>query len=224
MDDFFSDALSDEVFNASSDLIEAGLDSVLEDGLLKEIPVISSAVSICKIGDKIRRKTYLKKLSSFVIAFNHGIKDSGKEEYYKSRIVNKSDKNLEKELEYICILIDRYVDYDKPQKMANLYIAFLDGIITWNVFTKSAEALDRLLPGDYQELLKKEWENIEDNNVSDSLLRLTSIGFVIGSSKNPYDKSGNGNLVFPSLTMKDYKLTEFGKTFLSICENRMKMH
>ncbi len=59
MDDFFSCALSDEVFNAGSDLLEAGLDSIMEDGLLKEIPVISSAVSLFKIGNDIRRRLFM---------------------------------------------------------------------------------------------------------------------------------------------------------------------
>lgn len=50
-------------------------------------------------------------------------------------------KNVEKNLWRtrrieILILIDRYIGVEKPQQLAKLYLAYLDGVIDWNELTK----------------------------------------------------------------------------------------
>lgn len=53
------------------------------------------------------------------------------------------------------ILIDRYIGVEKPQQLAKLYLAYLDGVIDWNELTKYAEVVDRFLPGDSEFLIKE---------------------------------------------------------------------
>ena len=58
----FSDSLNEEVKGCVSDIAEVGLDSFLDDGILKDIPFISTVVSVYHIGNSIRDMYNLKKL------------------------------------------------------------------------------------------------------------------------------------------------------------------
>ena len=50
-----SETLKSESVDCISELAEVGLDSILEEGLFKELPIISTAVAIYKIGGSIKK-------------------------------------------------------------------------------------------------------------------------------------------------------------------------
>ena len=208
-----SESLSDEVSSLSTDLFEVGLDAVMDDGILKEVPILATAVSLYKIGNSLKERHYIKKLASFIALLNSGITNEKEREYYKSK-VKDNPAVRDKELEYILILIDRYIHFDKAKKLAKLYLDYLDESIDWETFSKASEVLDRLLPGDFQELKKCFWNDLDDSNVSDALLRLVSLGLVISHNKGAHVENTSEMLVFPDSTVKDYELTIFGQTFL----------
>lgn len=45
---------------------ELGLDSILDDGIVKDIPILRTVVSLAKIGFNIRDRIYLKKIVGFL--------------------------------------------------------------------------------------------------------------------------------------------------------------
>lgn len=47
------DSITEEAGNAVADILEVGLDSIFEDGLLKDVPLLSTATSLYKIGHSI---------------------------------------------------------------------------------------------------------------------------------------------------------------------------
>ena len=49
-----SQSITEECSELVSSIAEVTLDSVLEDGLLKDIPIIASAISIYKLGISLR--------------------------------------------------------------------------------------------------------------------------------------------------------------------------
>lgn len=55
-----SDSLKDETTSCITELAEVGLDSIMDDGVLKDIPFISTAVSIYKIGNSIKDRNNIK--------------------------------------------------------------------------------------------------------------------------------------------------------------------
>ena len=113
------------------------------------------------------------------------------------------------------LIIDKFLDLEKPQKLANLFLAYLDESITWNDFAKCSEILDRFLPGDFSELTKGEWHNIEDNTLSDNLLRLISFGLVYSKSNDITISNTIETLSIPPQSKKDYYLTAFGELLLN---------
>ena len=203
-----SNSLSESTGNISANLAEVGLDMVVEEGLIRDIPLISTAISAYKIGKGIRELAYLKKMAAFVQAMNDGIPDEKCRALYKMRI-SADERKRNRELEYILVLIDRYMRPDKAKMLAKLYLAYLDERIVWDEFVKYAEVVDRLLPGDYEELQQKIWTDINDSFVSDNLLRLGASGLVVSREINNTDVKDHV-LVFSAPTSKNYEITNFG--------------
>ena len=48
------DSLTENLFDTVADLTEVGLDAVMDDGVLKEIPLLSTVAGIYKIGHTIK--------------------------------------------------------------------------------------------------------------------------------------------------------------------------
>ena len=170
-------SLTSEVANCMSNLLETGLDSVLEDGILKDIPFISTIISLYKIGNSLHDRHNIKKLAAFVDEINAGIADEGKRESYRKKF--NDNKRFHEELEYLLILIDRYIGFQKPRMLGRLFLSYQDKLLTWNELAQYAQIIDRFLPGDYLTLCNTALENVtlEDDRI-DAVLRLSSMGLV----------------------------------------------
>ena len=214
----FSDSLTEEVSSCVGEFVEIGVDSVLEDGLMKDIPFISTAVSIYRIGKSIRERHHVAKLAVFLNEINKGIADEN--ERYEYRVKFQSDEKFHnQELEYAMILIDRYIGFDKPQMLAKLFLAYLRGEIVWIELTMYAEVIDRFLPGDYNVLASDTEKFITyHNGGSEALLRLMAMGLVAEKGGSPLftdDGRGGWSVTAASMNrakmqMKEYRRTEFG--------------
>ena len=215
-----NESINDEMTSVISEIAEIGLDSILEDGLLKEVPFISTAISLYKIGSSISEKHNIKKLALFINEINNKTADENKRKKYREKIA--SDKNINKELEYILVLIDRYLDYKKPQMLAILFLAFLDNKVTWNTFAEFSEIIDRLLLSDIDALREFYYRGdvimgsiIEQNNdLLSSIQRLVSVGFV----EQRFDISviNHNSPRSRTYTTLNYWVTNSGKTFINL--------
>lgn len=209
----FGNSLSEEAVACVSDLAEVGLDTILEDGILKEVPILSTAISIYKIGSSIAERHHLKKLVVFLDEINKGIIDESKRiEYQQKFEENKKFRN--KELEYILILIERYISYDKPQMLAKLFLAYLDNKVTWMEFAKYAEIIDRLFDGDLHYLNVRVLRSIGSDDVAvDSVLRLLAVGLVVQRQMHISD-DGDGNVEIHN--GEGYEITPLGAKLMTI--------
>ena len=142
----FCDSIKEELIDIVGELSEVGLDTITEDEGLKSIPFISTAISLYKIGTTIREKHHLKKLVAFIMEINKNIDNDKREKYIKK--FNENKKFRKKELEYIIIILDRYLNHDKSKWLAKLYIAYLSNNLTWIEFLQYSEIINNFLPGD----------------------------------------------------------------------------
>ena len=213
----FSNSLTEEVSGITGEYLELGLDALVEDGLLKDIPIVSTAVAVYKIGKSIRERHYVAKLVSFLNGINNGIVDEEKREKYRKKFAT-NEKFRNQELEYILILTDRYIGFDKPQMLAKLYLAYLDEIINWMTFIKYAECIDRFLPGDQLVLDSTEIEKAQYNDNYDTVSRLEALG-LIGRKVEvvPIYHEQEQNLELKN--SDEYTLTGFGWKLKQILES-----
>lgn len=211
----FGNSLTDEVSSIAGEYAELGLDTLVEDGLFKDIPIVSTFMAVYRIGNSIWERHHIAKLIAFLNEINKGIVDEEKREKYREKFLG-NDHFRNQELEYILILIDRYINFDKPQMLAKLYLAYLDCKITWQEFTQYAEIIDRFLPGDLVWLDEHRLSECNPDSIAvDGVLRLISMGLVTQkwSRTSVYDAQGND---IGGVDMKGYTLTNFGMKFRSI--------
>jgi F0F1-type ATP synthase alpha subunit len=111
------DTLAESTIDIISDIAEVGLDAVLDDGLLKDIPIISTAVSLFKIGKTIHDRVYVKQLGVFIDEIKkHTVNEEKRQKYINKIRENEAFRN--KELEYLLAIIARYIGYEKPRMLA----------------------------------------------------------------------------------------------------------
>lgn len=220
----FSDSLKEESVACISDLAEVGLDAIMDDGILKEVPILSTAVAVYKICGSIKERHNIKKLLVFLNEINNGIANKQKRTEYQEKI-KSNDKYRNQELEYLLVLIDRYISYDKPKMLAKLYLAYLDGIIIWEELTMYAEVVDRFLLLDCGTLISADGKVTVHRNIGgESVLRLVALGLMTEQTDtSAFVEDGNGGyaITWGSLSRsqsldKIYIRTEFGNKLVEI--------
>ncbi len=141
--------ISDEIVNPTLDLSfdysELVLDSILDEGLLKEIPVIKTIVSTYKIGTSIRDKHFTKKLCIFLKELHSNKLDKAKLEQFKDKF-NCDTKYREKVMENIVVMNDRFVDNQKSKILANLFVSYIEEKIDWDDYLELNHCLEQLSP------------------------------------------------------------------------------
>lgn len=197
-----------------TNVAEVGIDVFLDEGVLKEIPIISSVISFYKIGHSIKELAYIKKLSIFIQELNNGIADDEKRKEYISQI--EADRNRSQhEIEYLLLMIDRVIQYEKSRQLAKLYLSYLNKDINWISLCQYSEVLDRMLPWDYEYLDINVLSDCNRDSLSNcALQRLEGLGIIVSNDvAGAFDINGN-----TLATRKDgtYNLTAFGNTFYQI--------
>ncbi len=223
MDSFnkeFSKSILNKGADISKDLAEIGLDSILNDGLLKDVPVISALTALFKMGKTISGSHFIKKLILFLYEFNNASIDSDKLELFKNKF--ESNKNYEKKvLESLILIIDRFDKEFKSKIFALLFSEYLNETYSWDEFQDLSRIIELLFISDIkiirylieknQSLMIKEI-NIKDfssGTISGAIERLKTYGFLT-LYKDIYDDEGTYEL---------YKtmLTKSGKKFYNLC-------
>ncbi len=211
----FADSLAEESISCIGEYAEIGLDAIMEDGILKDIPIVSTAIAIYKIGNSIKERHNLKKLVVFLNELNNGITDEQKRKDYQQKF-QSNEKFRNQEIEYLLVLIDRYISYDKPKMLAKLYLAYLEKQISWNEFSMYASVVEQLFPVDIRILCTANFDTVkQDDDQIDSVLRLLSVGVVSQNvgTKAEHDKSTG------ALSINDkvgYTFSKFGLKFKEI--------
>lgn len=97
------DDFENSLFNSSKDVIsdylEIGIDSLMNEGILKEIPIVNTIVGILKIGKNVHDRNLLKQTLTFINEFNNNKISRDKLEQYKITIEN-NPKRCEEEFCY----------------------------------------------------------------------------------------------------------------------------
>jgi len=212
----FSNSLTEEISGITGEYVELGLDALVEDGLFKDIPIVSTAVAVYRIGKSIRERHHVSKLIVFLNEINKGIADEEKRQSYRDKFTSDEETRTQ-ELEYILILIDRYISFDKPQMLAKLYLAYLDGRIGWEEFSIYAEVIDRFLPGDREYFLtEKALYRTVATPIPDAFIRLSAFGLYEEYVTDVSVPTTLGKITIPAKQEKTYRLTGFGEKLQAI--------
>jgi hypothetical protein len=144
---------------------EIGIDAVLNDGLLKVLPVVGTISSFLKFGANIKDRLFLKKILSFL-----GPLRDIKAEQRKRMIdaIDDSKKYRIKVGEKLLYIIDSCEDYEISELISIAFRYYLNGNITYEEFLKVSSTLKDMNKTDFNWFIKdRESHYFDLNNVGD---------------------------------------------------------
>lgn len=166
------------------DIAEISIDSILENGVLKDLPIVGSLIGIWKTGVAVNDYRFLNKMMLF-------LKESSilSESNRKKIIEDLEDSEYQSEVgEKLIAIIDKLETGSKAKLLGKTLALFGNKIITKDEFWRVAFIIERLPMSDIIAL--KNWRNIELNIVEDIRRHLyLSVGigwFVINMSSTGF--------------------------------------
>ncbi|WP_238948835.1 hypothetical protein [Clostridium sp. YIM B02569] len=158
---------------------EVGIDSFLQEGLIKDIPIVSTIVKLGQFAYNVYDRNLLRQTFVFIKQFNNNSVEPEKLEKYKESL-EKDFSKAEKELGRVLIILNKIIDSKKSVILAKLYSAYINQNITWEDFCELSDANDRLFVKDISilyDIYDSKGECIKENH-NYIYQRLMSIGFV----------------------------------------------
>ena len=209
-------ALKDTLFSPTYEIVaeyaEIGIDALLDNEVLKGIPVVSTLSSICKIGYNLHERNLIKQTLAFITEFNSGSISQGQLNEHREKL-EANPKEAEKELGRVLIILGNQVEQIQSQVLGSFYAAYVKGAISWEKFCELSEANRRMFISDYQILFEaaiNDGLKIQNRELY-QVDRLISLGLL----QNQNRLGGNVWLDFVDDPEKqnDIIVTSFGKTF-----------
>ncbi|MCI0560266.1 MAG: hypothetical protein MN733_17405 [Nitrososphaera sp.] len=133
-------ACSPESRELLGELGEFEIDAFLDDGLIKEIPVIRTFLAFWKSSITLKDRLFLRKVASFIAATPR----FSSAEINHFMIEHWSDKAKAQRLgATVLLVLERLDDLEKPAMLARVFAAFVRGHINSDAFRRLAAGIDR---------------------------------------------------------------------------------
>ncbi len=181
----FQDSLFAGISSIIPDIAELGIDSILSEGLLKDIPVVSILLGMKNTAQALHDRNLLRQTLVFISEFNSGNINEKKKQKYKQKIED-DPKKAEAELGRVLIILNRNIDIEKSRILSKLFICYVNEGMSWEDFCDLSEITDRLFLRDIKWLKKVHEHDTkgDDYMVSSSAYavnRLVALGLISAS-------------------------------------------
>jgi hypothetical protein len=187
-----------DLHNVTISLAEVFADSLMEDGVARDIPIIGTVIGLGKTAVGIKESLFLKKVIYFISELRN-ISATKRHEMIEK--IDKSGKFRTKVGEKLLYIIDRCDDHEKSQIIARLFSAFLMETISYEEFLRASHIVDHLMNDDLKWFIESGWEN-EDNwkyndhfNYEQGYLKIDEVGNIA--------TSGLVEIVSPEIRVED---------------------
>jgi hypothetical protein len=144
---------------ASLDNVEALVDSLADNELLKNIPVVGTVTKIAQGISTIRDKIFIAKIAKFVDELEQV---SGKEREKVKKKAAENPNEARRVGETVLLVVERANEMDKPGLIARLFIAYVDGVLDQEWFRRLALAVDQAFVEDLLYLSKIDNQTAEE--------------------------------------------------------------
>lgn len=165
------DSTERPVIEAALESGEVIADILMHGEILAEIPVIGTAIKLCKAADSIRDRAFAMRLSPF-------LENLGRiTETQKNRLkikISSEPTETRKVGEVLFFVLERVIDLDKPPLLAKIFLAYVDGIVSSEELQRIAQAIDTTFIGDLRQLLAL--EEIPDESMEPWMFDLVASG------------------------------------------------
>lgn len=129
--------------------IEVAVDAITANDAVAAIPVVGTAIKVCKGFNDLRSRAFAAKLDAFVSTPDL-VRSSFKAALVK--LVQSSPSEARKVGEMLFLALNRYIDLDKPVVLGKVFVAYVDGVITATELQRLAQAIDIAFAADLHSL------------------------------------------------------------------------
>jgi len=141
---------SNELSSGMRNLGEVALDTILQEGILRDIPVLNTIVSFYKAGVEIHHQLFLTKIINFLKELSNTPLEK------REKFVEEIKRNPTQEREFektLLLLIDRADSLQKPSILGKLLKHHILGNISYEDATRLSYMVDRVYISDLSYLL-----------------------------------------------------------------------
>ena len=172
-------ACNPEAKSVAVDFSEIALDSLLEEGILKEIPVLKSIIACRKTWQAIHDQLFLRKVAGFVLACPRFT------EAEKNRFLGEDlgDPKATKQLgDALVLILDKLDDLEKAPMVKKVFAAYVRGHIGYSDFRRLGAGIGSAFVGDLQTICVQ--PPAPEINNSQVWVFLEPSGFAVSSTRN----------------------------------------
>jgi hypothetical protein len=158
--DIFDSVVSEKIMEISSEILEAGIDQLIENDFLKDIPILGSGFKAYGLARKITEHFFAKK----VLRFLFHLKDIPKDEREKFVKELGSSTQSKKVSEKILVTLNRLDEVSKASIVGKLFKAYIKKNINQVDFFRLSSIVDKIYIDDLIALKSKEhpeWVEID---------------------------------------------------------------
>lgn len=132
---------SDDVASIATEVSELGIDAAIEDGLLKDIPVVGTIVSLTKVGFTVRDRLFVRKLVKFLSGLDSVSVDDRRNMVEKLEADPDYGRNAG---EHLIEILEKIDTYRKPFMTARAFSAYVSGRIDAKTLHRLNYAIERI--------------------------------------------------------------------------------
>ncbi|MCU7924543.1 MAG: hypothetical protein KZQ88_17775 [Candidatus Thiodiazotropha sp. (ex Dulcina madagascariensis)] len=192
--------------NVTISLAEVFTDSLMKDGVAKDIPIIGSVIGLGKTAIGIKESLFLKKVIYFICEIK-SIPSVQRLEMINQ--INNSEKFRTKVGEKLLYIIDKCDDHEKSQIIAHLFSGFLLKTMTYEEFLRASHIVSQLIIDDLKWFIDNGWEKEDSwkyrdhSNYENGILNIDEVGSIA--------TTGLFEIVSPEIMIRDqddWKMTD----------------
>ncbi len=216
--------------NVTIDLAETLTDTLIQDGVLKDIPVIGTVIGLSKFAISLNDRLLVKKLIYFISE----LKDVDQKK--RSKLISEIDNSEKEQIkvgEKLLYIIDKAEDHLTAKYVAVVFKAFLNEEISYSDFLRCSTIIQKLLIQDLELFIDSDIKSIEikitkyDKGLSDFHSSLIISGICVSqndsiSVRDQDDYKMSDRYVVEGGDLLVY-LTEIGYTLKKILKEKVRL-
>ena len=186
-----------------ADLTEVAIDQMIDEDVLKDIPIVGSVLKLYNAGVGIKEYLFIRKLKKFFSQLQN-VSEIDRAKF--SEKVKGDERFRARVGENLLLVLERLDDMAKPQLVARAFVAFVEERITHDDFTRLSTAIDRAYLPDLTELKVHStgYQGTDDWAQNLATCGLMSIG---------------GTSYYGGNTDISYKTNSLGELLITVCLN-----
>jgi hypothetical protein len=141
-----------ELGDLAAEYSELGLDSILDDGIVKDIPILRTVVSLAKIGFNIRDRIYLKKIIGFLAQVGQTTQEQ------RDEFVKKYCDDVESFEETVMLILEQANRIEKTILVGKIFRTCILGEISYEDTLNLSNMINNTLWSDIEAIKDKKYD------------------------------------------------------------------